>query len=84
MLEEVPGSDLREPCNGGDVHVESGIRFLFLTEYSHLSNAYDLYGNRSTWSCLFWLGPSSSEMAILKTSHAALRIGLETPRLSEG
>ena len=80
----MPGSDLREPRNGGDVHVISEIQFLFLTEYIHLSDAHDLYGNLSTWSCLFWLGPSSSETTILKTSHAAPRIGLETLRPSGG
>ena len=76
--------DLREPCNGGDVHVGSRIRFLFLIEYSHLFDAHALYGNRSTWSCLFLLGPSSSETTVLKTSHVAPRIGLETPRPSRG
>ena len=80
----MPGSDLRKPCNNEDVHVRSGIRFLFLTEYSHLSDAHDLYGILSTWSCLFWLGPSSSEMVILKTSHVVPRIGLEIPRPSGG
>ena len=29
MVEAVPGSDLREPRNGGDVHVGSRIRFFF-------------------------------------------------------
>ena len=80
VVEEVPGSDLWEPRNDGYVHVGSGIRFLFLTEYNHLSDAHDLCGSRSTWSCLFWLGPSSFEMTILKTSHAAPRIELETPQ----
>ena len=56
----------------------------FLTKYNHLSDAHDLCGSRSTWSCLFWLGPSSSEPTILKTSHAVPRIGLERPRLSGG
>ena len=84
VVDEVPSSDLREPRNDKDVHVGSGIRFRFLTEYSHLSDAHDLYGSRSTWSCLFWLGPSSSETTILKTSHAAPRRGLETLRLSGG
>ena len=74
------GSDLWEPRNGEDVHDGSGIRFIFLTEYSHLSDAHDLCGSRSTWSCLFWLGLSSSETTILKTSHVAPRIGLETRR----
>ena len=83
-MEEVPGSDLREPRNSGDVHVKSRIQFLFLTEYSHLSNAHDLYGSRSTWSCLFWLSLSSFETVILKTSHAAPSIGFETPRPSGG
>ena len=77
------GSDLQEPRNDEDVHVGSRIRFLFLTEYSHLFDAHDLCGSCSTWSCLFWLGPSSSEMTTLKNSHAAPRIGLETPRSSE-
>ena len=80
VVEEVPGSDLREPRNSGDVHVRSGIRFLFSIEYSHLSDVRDLYGSSNTWSCLFWLGPSSFEMAILKTSHVVPRIGLEIPR----
>ena len=80
----MPSSDLREPRNGGDVHVGSGIRFLFLAEYSHLSDVHDLCGSLSTWPCLFWLGPSSSEMAILKISHVAPHIGLETPRPSGG
>ena len=78
------GSDLREPRNGVVVHVGSGIRFLFSIEYNHLSDARDLYGNRNTWSCLFWLGPSSSETAILKTSRAAPHTGLETSRPSGG
>ena len=78
------GSDLREPRNGGDVHVRSGIRFLFSIEYNHFSDVRDLYGSRNTWSCLFWLGPSSFEMAILKTSHVVPRIRLEIPRLSGG
>ena len=76
----MPGSDLREPCNGGDVHVGSGIRFLFSIEYNHLSNVCDLYGSRNTWLCLFLLGSSSFEMVILKTSHVVPRIGLEIPR----
>ena len=80
----MPGFDLREPCNGGDVHVRSGIRFLSSIEYNHLSDAHDLYGSRNTWSCLFWLDPSSSETAILKTSHVAPRTGLEISRPSGG
>ena len=78
------GFDLLKPCNGEDVHVGLGIRFLSSIEYSHLFGAYDLYGTRSTWFCLFLLGPSSSEMATLKTSHVAPRIGIETPRPSGG
>ena len=79
---EVPCFDLREPCNEGDVQVGSRIRFLFSIEYSHMSDACDLYGSRNTWSCLFWLGPSSFEMAILRTFHVVLRIGLEILRSS--
>ena len=80
----MPGFNLWEPHNGGDVHVGSEIRFLLSIEYSHLSDARDLYGSRNTWSYLFWLGLSSSEMAILKTSHVAPRTRLEIPRLSRG
>ena len=80
----MPSSDLLEPRNDEDVHFGLGIRFLSSTEYSHLSDAHDLYGTRSTWLCLFLLGPSSYEMATLKTSHVVPRIELETPRLSEG
>ena len=80
----MPGSDLLEPRNDGDVHVGLGIRFLSSTEYSHLFSTYDLYGTHSTWLCLFLLGSSSSGMATLKTSHATPRIGLETPRPSRG
>ena len=80
MVEEVPNSDLWEPRNGEDVHVGSGIQFLFSIEYSHLSDVRDLYGSSNTWSCLFWLGPFSFEMAILKTSHVVPCIGLEIPR----
>ena len=80
----MPGSDLREPPNGGDVHVGPGIQFLFSIEYCQLSDARDLYGSRNTWSCLFWLDLSSFEMAILKTSHSVLCIGLEIPRLLGG
>ena len=80
----MPGSNLLEPRNDGDVHVGLGIRFLSSTKYNHLFGAHDLYGTRSTWLCLFLLGSSSSEMATLKTSHAAPRIGLETPRSSGG
>ena len=63
VVEEVPGFDLLEPCNGGDVHVELGILFLSSTEYSHLFSAQNLCGTRSTWLCLFLLGLSSFEMA---------------------
>ena len=80
VVEEVPGSDLLKPRNGGDVHIGLGIRFLSSTEYSHLFGAHDLCGTRNTWSCLFLLGPSSSETVTLKTSHATPRIRLETPR----
>ena len=80
----MPSFDLWEPRNGGDVHVGSRIRFLFSIKYSHLSDVRDLYGSRNTWSCLFWLGSSSSEMAILKTSHDVPRIGLEIQRMSRG
>ena len=80
----MPVSDLLELRNGGDVHVGLGIRFLSSTEYSHFFGAHDLCGTRSTWLCLFLLGPSSSETTTLKTSHAAPRIGLETPRPSGG
>ena len=76
----MPSSYLLEPRKGGDVHVGLGISFLASTEYSHLFGAHDIYGTCSTWLCLFLLGPSSSEMATLKTSHAAPRIGLETLR----
>ena len=84
MLEEVPGSDLLEPRNDGDVHVGLGIRFLSSTEYSHLFGAHDLCGTRNTRLCLFLLGLSSSETTTLKTSHTAPRIGLEIPRLLGG
>ena len=80
----MPGYNLREPRNGEDAHVVSGIRFIFSIEYSHLSNDRDLYGSCNTWSCLFWLGPSSFEMAILRTSHDVLRIGFEIPSPSGG
>ena len=80
----MPSSDLLEPCNSRDVHVGLGIRFLFSTEYSHLFDAHDLSGTRSTWLCIFLLGPSSSETATLKTSHVVPRIRLETPRPSGG
>ena len=83
-MEEVPGYDLLEPCNDGDTHGGLGIRFLSSTDYSHLFSAHDLYGTSSTWLCLFLLGPSSSEMTTLKTSNAAPRIGLETPRPLRG
>ena len=80
----MPGSDLLEPRNGGDAHVGLGIRFISSIEYSHFFSAHDLYGTRSTWLCLFLLGPSSSETTTLKTSHDASHIGLETPRPSGG
>ena len=83
-LSQVSGSDLLEPRNDRDVHVGLGIRFLSSTKYNHLSGAHDLCGTRSTWLCLFSLGPSSSETATSKTSHAAPCIGLETPRPSGG
>ena len=80
----MPGSDLLEPRNSGDVYVGLGIRFLSLVKYNHLFGAHDLCGTRSTCLCLFLLGPSSSKMATLKTSHAAPCIGLKTPRPSRG
>ena len=78
------GSNLLEPRNDEDVHIGLGIRFLSSTKCNHLFDAHDLYGTRSTWLCLFLLGPSSSETATLKTSHVAPRIKLETPRPSRG
>ena len=80
----MPGSNLREPSNGRDVHARSGIRFPFSIEYNHLFDACDLCGSCNTWSFLFWLGPSSFEMAILRTSHVVLHIGLEIPRRQGG
>ena len=80
----MPGSDLLEPCNDGDVYVKLGIQFLSSTEYNHLFYAHDLCGTRSTWLCLFLLSLSSSETATLKTFHAAPHIGLETSRPSGG
>ena len=76
----MPDSDLWEPRNDGDVHVGSGIRFLFSIEYSYLFDARDLYGSRNTWSRLFWLGLFSFEMVILKTSHVVPCIRLEIPK----
>ena len=76
----MPGSDILDLHNGGDVHIGLGIRFLSLTEYSHMSGAHDLCGTCSTWLCLFLLSLSSSEMATLKNSHVIPHIGLETPR----
>ena len=80
----MPGFDLWEPRNGGDVHVGLGIQFLFSIEYNHLSDVRDLYGSRNTWSCLFRMGPSTFEIAIIKTSHVVPHIGLEIPRPSGG
>ena len=80
----MPGSDLLEPRNSGDVHVGLGILFLSSVEYSHMFSAHDLGGTRSNWSCLFLLGPSSSKTTTLKIYHVAPRIGLETPRPSGG
>ena len=80
----MPSSDFLEPRNGIIFHVGLGIRFLSSIEYSHLSGAHDLCGTRSTWLCLFLLGPSSSETATLKFSHVVPRIGLGTPRPSGG
>ena len=74
VVEEVLGFDLPEPRNDGDVHVGLGIRFLSSTEYSHLFSAYDLCGTRSTWLCLFLLGPSSSKTTTLKNSYVAPRM----------
>ena len=84
VVEEVPGSNILEPCNGEDVHVGLGIRFLSSIEYNHLFSAHDLCGTRSTWLWLFLLSPSSSETVTLKISHATPRIGVETPRRSGG
>ena len=80
----MPSFDLLEPCNGRDVHVGLGIRFLSSIESGHMFGAHDLCGTRSIWLCLFLLGLSSSKTAKLKTSHAAPRIRLETPRPSRG
>ena len=76
----MPGSDLLKPCNDGDIHIGLGIQFLSSIKYSHLFDAHDLCGTRITWLCLFFMGPSSSETATLKTSHVAPCIGLETLR----
>ena len=80
----MPGSNLLELRNSGDVHIGLGVRFPSSTEYNHLFGAHDLCGTRSTWLCLFLLDSSSSEMATLRTSRVTPRIGLGTPRLSRG
>ena len=78
------GSDLLEPCNGGDIHVGLGIRFLSSIEYNYMFGAHDLCGTRNSWLCLFLLGSSSFKTATLKISHDAPCIRFETPRLSGG
>ena len=80
----MPGPDLLRPRSGEDVHVGSGIQFPSLAGCNHLFGVHDSYGIHNTWLSLFSLGLSSSEMATLKTFHAASHVGPMTPRLSGG
>ena len=79
-----PGPDLPKPRNDEDAHVGSGTQFLSLTRCSHRFGVHDPYGTHNIWYCLFLLGLTSSEMAILEIFHAALCVGPVTLRLSEG
>ena len=79
----VPGPDLLRPRSGRAVHVGSGIQFLSSAECNHLFGVHDPYGIHNTWLSLFLLG-LSSEMATLKTFHAAPSVGPVIPRLSKG
>ena len=81
---DIPGTDLLKPCNGGDAHVGSTIKFLSLVGCSHLFGVHDPCGTRSIWYCLFLLDLTSSEMAISEIFHVALRVGPEILRLSRG
>ena len=79
-----PSPDLLKPRNSEDAHVGSGIQFLSLAGCSHLFGVHDPCGTHSIWYCLFLLGLTSSEMAILEIFHVAFRVGPETLRLSVG
>ena len=77
-----PGLDLLKPRNGEDAHVRSGTQFLSLAGCSHRFGVHDPIGTHSIWCCLFLLGLTSSEMAILENFHVALRVGPVILRLS--
>ena len=79
-----PGPDLLKPRNDEDAHVGSGTQFLSSVGCSHLFGVHDPCGTHSIWYCLFLLGLTSSEMAILEIFHVALRVGPMTLRLSRG
>ena len=80
----VPGLDLLKPRNGEDAHVGLGIQFLSLAGCSHLFGVHDPYRTHSIWYCLFFLGLTSSKMAISEIFHVAFRVGPGTLRMLGG
>ena len=59
-----PNPDLQRLCSGEGTPVESGILFPSRAVCNHMFDARGPYGTHSTWCYLFWLGLSSSGMAI--------------------
>ena len=79
-----PGPDLLKPRNGEDAHIGSSTQFLSSVGCSHRFGVHDPDGTHSIWYCLFLLGLTSFEMAILEIFHFSLHIGPVTLRLSGG
>ena len=79
-----PDLNLRKLCNGEDIPVGSGILFPSLAICNRSFDVCGPYGTHSIWCCLFWLGPSSSGMAISGIFHVVLRARPAILRLSGG
>ena len=79
-----PNLDLRRLCNNEDIPVGSGILFPSLAVCNCLFDVRGPYGTHSIWCCLFWLGPSSSGMAISGIFHVVPHARPVILRLSRG
>ena len=79
-----PGSDLQRLYSGEGTPVESSTLFPSLAICNRSFDVRGPYGTHSILCCLFWLGPSSSGMAISKKFHVVPHARPVILRLSGG
>ena len=79
-----PDPDLQRLCSGEDTPFESSILFPSLTVCNRPFDVRGPYGTHNIWCCLFWLGPTSSGMAISEIFHVVPRARPVILRLSGG